>query len=86
MKAYDKAIELDPKDTGVWILKARALETRGRYDESLEAYERAIELDPAEKEAWKGKGNVLKSLGRDAEAEAALTRSSLARTRSLSES
>ncbi len=45
--AFDKAIEKDP--TNIYLLnnKAAALETLGRYEESLELYEKAVKINPA---------------------------------------
>jgi tetratricopeptide (TPR) repeat protein len=69
---FDRAIELDPQRTSVWINKGAVLGTRlNRYDEALLAYEKAIELGGADAEdneslsnAWNGKGDALAKLGR----------------------
>ena len=46
VKAYDKAIELNPKDIMVWLSKGIILSGLEQHNESIEAYETAIEIDP----------------------------------------
>ena len=43
IKAYDEAIELDPKFAAAWNNKGKALDDQGKYDEAIQAYDEAIE-------------------------------------------
>jgi tetratricopeptide (TPR) repeat protein len=75
IKAFDKAIELDPKNANAWQEKGWALHGLGRYNDAIKALDKAIELDqldkPSSSVAWHIKGIVLEKLGRTAEANAA---------------
>jgi len=42
VKAYDKAIELNPKEIAAWLSKGIILDGLERHNESIEAYETAI--------------------------------------------
>ena len=42
IKAYDKAIELNPKDEAVWYFKGNALRDLGKFDEAQKAYDKAF--------------------------------------------
>ena len=64
LKAYDKAIELEPDDAYAWYNKGTALGELGWYEEELEAYNKAIELKSDYFEAWSDKGVALGDLGR----------------------
>ena len=68
LKAYDKAIELNPKDAYAWLGKGIALLELGRYEEALEAYDMMVELNPKDAAAWVGRGTALLGLGRREEA------------------
>ena len=46
IEMYDRAIELDPKDSSLYNSKWVALEKLWNYTEAMEMYDRAIELDP----------------------------------------
>ncbi|MCJ7444801.1 MAG: tetratricopeptide repeat protein [Methanotrichaceae archaeon] len=46
IQAYDKALELDPNNTGALNLKGLDLVKLGKHDEAIAAYDKAIELDP----------------------------------------
>ena len=59
LKAYDKAIELNPKDADVWLGKAVALLELGRYEEALKALDKLIELNPKDAAVWVVKGIIL---------------------------
>jgi tetratricopeptide (TPR) repeat protein len=74
LAAFDRAIELDPKDVRAWIGKGFALKSLGRYPDSLVAHDRVIELDPNFANVWVSKGDVLRDLGRHEEALAAFHR------------
>jgi len=68
VKAYDNAIELDPKQANLWNGKGIVLDNLGKYDEAVKAYDNAIELDPNYTNPWNGKGIVLDKLGKHDEA------------------
>ncbi len=68
IEAYEKAIELDPKDAYAWVNKGFALDELKRYEEAIEAYEKAIELDPKNDFSWVSKGISLWQLKRYEEA------------------
>ena len=73
VKAYDKAIELDPQYGWAWGGKATALSILGRHNESLEAYDKAIDTWPANdteriSQLWVFKGITLNSTGRKEDA------------------
>jgi len=59
INAYDKAIELDPKDASAWYNKGHALNRLEKHDGAIKAYDKAIELDPKYASAWYNKGNAL---------------------------
>ena len=46
IKAYDKAIEINPQDSDAWYNKGLDLEQLSKSDESIKAYEKAIEINP----------------------------------------
>lgn len=71
IQALDRAIEIDPRDSGGWYDKGQALYKLGKYNESLRAYDRVVELYPSEVDAWVGKGQAFSALGRDADASEA---------------
>jgi len=42
LEAYEKAIEINPKNEEAWLHKAAHLLSSEKYDEALEAYDKAI--------------------------------------------
>jgi len=68
IKAYDRAIDLDPKYASAWNNKGIALDELGKYDEAIKAYDKAIDLDPKYTSAWYNKGIALDELGKYDEA------------------
>ncbi len=74
LAAYERAIEIDPKDAASWSNKGNAPNDLGRHAEALTAYERAIAIDPTFAVAWNNKGYALNDLGRHAEALTACDR------------
>lgn len=72
LKAYDKALNLNPKLVEVWVTKSAILGTIGKYAECIQACDKAIELDPKNEFAWGNKGEALKDLGKYEEAIQAL--------------
>ncbi|MEZ2276431.1 MAG: tetratricopeptide repeat protein [Microcoleus sp.] len=69
--AYNRAIEIDPKDHFAWNGLGYALKDLGRNIEAIAAYETALEIDPKDHSAWNNLGSALKGLGRNIEAIAA---------------
>jgi hypothetical protein len=63
LKAFDKAIELDPNYAEAWSGKGRAFKELGEYDEALKAFDKAIVLDPNYADAWSGKVSVFYDQG-----------------------
>jgi tetratricopeptide (TPR) repeat protein len=46
LKAYDRAIDIDPQNIDVFFNVGYALRAMGRYDETNRAFNRVAELDP----------------------------------------
>lgn len=59
IKAFDKAIEINPQLAYAWSNKGLALSHGGKFNESIQAYDRAIEIDPKLADAWVNKGVAL---------------------------
>jgi tetratricopeptide (TPR) repeat protein len=59
IKAFDKAIEINPQYSLAWYNKGRALYKLNKYDEAIKAYDKAIEINPQNSDAWSNKGAVL---------------------------
>ncbi len=71
LQAFDKAIELNPKNVDSWIRKGLILYLQDKNNEALQAFDKAIELDPRNAEAWGKKALVLIYLGKHEEASEA---------------
>jgi tetratricopeptide (TPR) repeat protein len=72
IKAYDEAIQLDPKFASAWYNKAVALDDLGDHQQAIKAYNKAIELDPKDGMAWYNIYLAQKASCHDRDAEAAL--------------
>ena len=46
IKAYDKAIGINPQNPDAWYNKGLALAKLGELDEAVKAYDKAIEINP----------------------------------------
>ena len=46
IKAYDKAIEINPLNSAAWYNKAVTLDNLNKFDDAMKAYEKAIEITP----------------------------------------
>jgi tetratricopeptide (TPR) repeat protein len=73
MRAYNRAIEINPQYAKAWYLKAEALERDGKYDEAIKCYDKVIELNPQSPtwelpRAWLFKGEALHYQGKYDEA------------------
>lgn len=71
LEAYDRALQLDPRDGDILTGKANVLRSLGRYDEALELYEMVLQLDMQSPhsffylaKAWLGKGEILRIQGK----------------------
>jgi tetratricopeptide (TPR) repeat protein len=58
LDAYNKALELDPKDFEAWNNKGIDLGLLGRNDEALEAFKNAVALNESYAEAWYNMGVI----------------------------
>lgn len=63
IEAYDRAIDLNPRDAYPWNNRGNALAEQGNFTAAIQAYDRAIELDPAYASPWNGKGHALENQG-----------------------
>ncbi len=68
LRAFERAVQLQPDNADAWHSKGMALFKFGRHDEALQAFEKAVQLQPGYAEAWDAKGLMLRMLGRDTEA------------------
>jgi tetratricopeptide (TPR) repeat protein len=66
VKAYNRAIELEPKNATLYIAKVPSLNmlaiitnNQSKRNESLEAIDTALQMDPKDPRAWELKGSVL---------------------------
>ena len=59
LRWYDKQIEKNPKDTGLYYAKAALLAQNGQYRESIDLLDRIIELDENNQKVWYIKANTL---------------------------
>jgi tetratricopeptide (TPR) repeat protein len=66
--AYNRAIEINPKDANAWLKKGEVLAGWGKFDESMQPLNKAIEIDPKNVRAWSNKGYSLRHLGKYDEA------------------
>ncbi|WP_103899353.1 tetratricopeptide repeat protein [Petrotoga halophila] len=64
LRAFEKAIEINPQDDKARFGKGVALGELGRHEDALEAYEKVIEINPQFAESWFAKGVELIKLGR----------------------
>jgi len=58
LTAYEKAVELDPKDFEAWNNMGIDLGLLGRYDEALTAFNNAVGLNDSYAEAWYNMGVI----------------------------
>jgi tetratricopeptide (TPR) repeat protein len=72
LRAFEKAIEINPQYAEVWFYKGFALGELGRHEEALEAFDKAIEINPQDDIAWFAKGVEFDVVGRYEEALKAL--------------
>ncbi|WP_367357905.1 tetratricopeptide repeat protein [Methanothrix sp.] len=72
MEAYNKSIELDPKNDTIWLRKSIALQAMGNTREFVKTIDKAIGLNQSNGLAWLLKGSVLAMTGKYDEANKAL--------------
>ncbi|MDQ3817096.1 MAG: tetratricopeptide repeat protein [Acidobacteriota bacterium] len=68
MEDFDKAIEINPRDAGVYGNRGVVRQQDGDRRVAVGAYEQAIKLDPQLAQAYANRGIVLMELGRYDEA------------------
>ena len=61
IKAFDKAIEIDPQSSTLWDAKGLALDKLNKHDEAIKSYDKAIEINPRHSNAWSNKKSALSS-------------------------
>ncbi len=82
IKAYDKALEIDPRYYAAWRGKGKALYSLGKFDEAIKAYDKAIETNPQQySNDWYYKGLALDKLGKSDEAKKAYQKASEIKSR-----
>jgi tetratricopeptide (TPR) repeat protein len=80
-KFYRKALDRNPRDSGIWIQYGHALKEFGdlhdpdKLAQAELAYRRALSLDPGMADTYLQLGHVLRLQGKTSEAEAAYLRS-----------
>ncbi len=71
LKAYEKAVEINPQYAKAWFYKGFALGEFERHEEALRAYEKAIEMNRQYAKAWYAKGVALAKVGKHEETKEA---------------
>jgi tetratricopeptide (TPR) repeat protein len=68
IKAYDKAIDINPQNSTAWESKGLALDDLNKHEEAIRAFDKAIEINPQNSLPWDGKGDAFIKLGKSDEA------------------
>jgi tetratricopeptide (TPR) repeat protein len=63
IKAFERAIDIDPKRSDGYLGRANSLNTLGRHKQSIEDYNRALEIDPELANAYVNRGIAHAHLG-----------------------
>ena len=63
VKAYNKAIEINPEKVDYWYNKGFALHALRNFSEAIEAYDKTIDMEPEKADAWYYKGLAYYNLG-----------------------
>jgi tetratricopeptide (TPR) repeat protein len=58
LDAYNKALELNPKDSEAWNNRGIDLGLLSKYDEALSSFEKAVSLNESYAEAWFNMGVI----------------------------
>lgn len=61
-QAYDKAIQIDPKNASAWLGKGDSLKVINKNDEALVALNKTLDLDPQNADAWASKGYIFSNM------------------------
>ena len=69
VKAYDRAIAINPTNYQAWYGKGTALSKTGNTEGSLQAYDRALSIHPRNHQILMAKGVLLRKIGNDSEAD-----------------
>lgn len=64
IKAYNKAIELNPQYTDTYINRGALYDDLGKYQQAIKDYNKAIELNPQYAKAYNNRGNAYVTLGK----------------------
>ena len=64
IQAYDRAIELEPKNIDAWNNRGEAFHNQAKFDEAIRCFDKAIEIDPQYAAAWNNEGTVLDDQGK----------------------
>ncbi|MFN0139939.1 MAG: tetratricopeptide repeat protein [Pyrinomonadaceae bacterium] len=75
-KWHERAFEVCPTESWVWVARSYSLEQQDRYEEALEAAMKGLELAPRRRATISAAAHYLTLLDRDAEAHALLKSSS----------
>ena len=68
IKAYDKALKINPQYAEAWINKGIALANLKKYEEATKAYDKALKINPRYVIVWYNKGIALANLKKYEEA------------------
>jgi Flp pilus assembly protein TadD/ribosomal protein L40E len=66
--SYDKALKINPNDSGAWHNRGTALGKLGRYAEALDSFNQALKIKTNDFNAWNNRGTALGKLSRYTEA------------------
>jgi tetratricopeptide (TPR) repeat protein len=60
---YDKALEIDPKDSDALFAKGWALDSLGKYDEAISYYDKVLSIDPTDSDALEKMNDLVNNVG-----------------------
>lgn len=63
IKAFERAIQIDPKQAGGYLGRANSLNTLGQYQQSITDYNKALEIDAGLANAYVNRGVAYAHLG-----------------------
>jgi superkiller protein 3 len=52
IQAFNKALEIDPKNADAWTGKGQALIKQEKYNDAIQAFDRSLEIDPKNARTW----------------------------------
>jgi len=64
LKLAGKAIDLDPKNAGAFLMRGMLYESRDKHAEAIADYDQIIKLDPKAADAYEHRGSELFKLGK----------------------